>query len=62
MELQSDPRNHFNKKDLCQRCLTGIDDDHDGDCAFCHKLMDVEAANMRRIVLQMTIHEIEARQ
>ncbi len=58
-EKMLDPRSHFDKKDLCQRCLTGIDNNHDGDCAFCHKLTDEEAANMRRIVLLTTIEEIQ---
>lgn len=24
----------------CPRCLTGVDDDHDGDCGFCARLSD----------------------
>lgn len=56
-----DPRSHFNKKNLCPRCLTGIDDDHDGNCAFCACLSDSEAANMRRIVLQVTVDMVQQR-
>lgn len=58
MSHTTDPRAHFNKKDLCRRCLTGIDDDHDGNCAFCAKLTDKEAAKMRRAVLLTTIDEV----
>lgn len=58
-EQAIDPRAHFNKNNLCHRCLTGIDNDNDGDCAFCHKLTEAEAANMRRIVLQTTVDEIQ---
>lgn len=58
MIFQNDPRSHFDKKNLCRRCLTGIDDNHDGDCAFCHKLTDKEAARMRRAVLLTTIDAV----
>jgi hypothetical protein len=58
----ADPRSHFDRKNLCHRCLTGIDDDKDGDCAFCHRLSDEEAANMRRLVLLSTIDAIQGKQ
>lgn len=57
-----DTRKHFDKKNLCQRCLTGVDNDHDGNCAFCAKLTDEEAAKMRVSVLTFTIAEIGRKQ
>lgn len=31
----------------CQRCLIGIDDDGDGNCALCARWDDAEAARVR---------------
>jgi hypothetical protein len=59
---RSDPREYFNKKNLCHRCLTGIDNNHDGDCMLCHKIGDEEAAKMRRAILLFTLAGIEEKQ
>lgn len=56
-----DPRNHFDKKNLCHRCLTGIDNNRDGDCGFCHRLTDNEAQRMRAAVLIATMYELEGK-
>lgn len=34
----------LNRKDVCQRCFSGIDDDGDGNCPMCAELEDKEAA------------------
>lgn len=31
----------------CQRCLLGIDDDGDGNCAVCASLTDVQALKVK---------------
>ena len=33
--------------DTCKRCLTGIDDDNDGTCAYCVNFTDAEIALLR---------------
>lgn len=35
------------REDLCKRCYSGIDDDHDGNCHACAKLSDEQAAWMK---------------
>lgn len=42
-------------KDLCQRCLSGIDDDHDGDCGVCARLSNEEAAWMKKTRLNLEL-------
>ena len=59
---RSDPREYFNKKNLCRRCLTGIDNNHDGDCMLCHRMSADEAAKMRRAILMFTLAGIEVKQ
>lgn len=43
------------RKDVCQRCLSGIDDDHDGNCPTCAKMNDDKAAWMKKIRLNMEL-------
>jgi hypothetical protein len=33
--------------DGCARCFTGIDDDHDGNCGRCARLVDRDVAKLR---------------
>jgi hypothetical protein len=40
--------NWLNTKDLCNRCFSGIDDDHDGDCPTCAEMDDHKAAWMKQ--------------
>ena len=39
----------------CLRCLTGVDDDDDGNCAFCARLSDTHVTDIRNIRLR-SIH------
>lgn len=41
------------RKDICQRCLSGIDDNHDGNCPTCANMDDEKAAWMNKIRLNM---------
>lgn len=43
------------RKDLCQRCFSGIDDDHDGNCHACAKLSDGDSAWMKQTRLRMEL-------
>jgi hypothetical protein len=43
------------REDLCQRCFSGIDDDHDGNCPACAKLNDEDAAWMKRTRLRLEL-------
>lgn len=43
----------LNHKYLCPRCLSGIDDDHDGNCPTCASMDDVKAAWMRKTRFNM---------
>jgi len=36
-----------NLTDLCPRCHVGVDDDRDGNCAYCAHMSDAEAATIR---------------
>lgn len=47
----------LNRKDLCQRCFSGIDNDRDGDCATCARLSDEDAAWMKKTRLNMEVQE-----
>lgn len=38
----------LNRKDVCQRCFSGIDDDGDGNCGTCAKWDDNMAAWMKQ--------------
>lgn len=52
----------LNRKNVCQRCLSGIDDNHDGDCATCASLNDEQAAWMKRTRLELELaHDNEAK-
>ncbi len=42
-------------KDVCQRCLSGIDDDHDGNCYVCARMGDEQAAWMKKTRLEMEL-------
>lgn len=39
---------------LCPRCMTGIDDDGDGNCSTCAKLPDEEAERLKEFAGRMT--------
>lgn len=41
----------LNSPDLCPRCYTGVDNDHDGDCGTCAGLPEKAVAQMRIVVL-----------
>lgn len=43
------------REDLCQRCFSGIDDDHDGNCPSCAGWDDEKAAWMKRTRLKMEL-------
>lgn len=45
----------MNRKDLCHRCFSGIDDDGDGNCFTCAKIDDKIAALMKKTRLIMEI-------
>lgn len=51
----------LNRKDLCPRCLSGIDDDHDGNCAVCARMDDKEALFMRTTRLRMELVGLESK-
>lgn len=38
----------MNRKDVCQRCFSGIDDDKDGNCPTCAVMNDDMAAWMKQ--------------
>lgn len=45
-------------KDACQRCMSGIDDDHDGNCATCAKMSDETAKFMRDTRVRMELGDM----
>jgi hypothetical protein len=45
----------INRKDVCQRCFSGIDDDHDGNCPTCANMDDDKAAWMKQMRLKLEI-------
>lgn len=44
------------RKDLCSRCFSGIDDDHDGNCPTCASINDDKALWMKKTRLKMEIN------
>lgn len=40
------------KTELCQRCFTGIDDNRDGNCAFCARLSEADLVKVLQSKLQ----------
>ena len=51
----------LNRKDVCQRCLSGVDDDHDGNCAVCARMDDETALKMKATRLRMEVAGLEIR-
>lgn len=49
----------LNRKYLCQRCFSGIDDNHDGNCPTCASMDDDKAAWMKKTRLKMEINWTE---
>lgn len=49
----------MNRKDVCQRCFSGIDDDGDGNCSTCARMGDKQAAWMKEA--RVKLEEIETR-
>lgn len=47
------------RKDVCQRCFSGIDDDGDGNCSTCAHMGDKQAAWMKET--RVKLEEIETR-
>lgn len=45
--------NWMNRKGICSRCFSGIDDDHDGNCPACANMDDKKAAWMKRTRFNM---------
>lgn len=45
------------RKDLCQRCFSGIDDDGDGNCSTCARMGDEQALWMKKTRLAMELAE-----
>lgn len=43
----------LNRKNLCQRCLSGIYHDKDGNRVICANMDDENAAWMKKVRLQM---------
>lgn len=43
------------RKDLCEQCYSGIDDDHDGNCPTCAKMDDEKAAWMKSTRIGMEV-------
>ena len=43
------------RENLCQRCFSGIDDDHDGNCPTCAGMDDENAAWMKRTRLRLEL-------
>jgi hypothetical protein len=48
------------RKDLCKRCFSGIDDDHDGNCATCAKMDDDTAAWAKKTRLKLELEQERA--
>ena len=48
------------RKYLCQRCFSGIDDDHDGNCPSCANMDDEKAAWMKKTRLNMELEQESA--
>lgn len=44
------------RRDVCQRCLSGIDDDHDGNCPVCARMDNETAAWMAKTQLKLEIN------
>lgn len=51
----------LNRKDVCQRCFSGIDDDQNGNCVICAKMDAEEAAWMKKVRIKMEIVEGDRR-
>lgn len=49
------------RKDLCQRCFSGIDDDGDGNCSTCARMGDKQAAWMKKTRFDMEMADTEFR-
>lgn len=49
----------LNRKDVCQRCFSGIDDDGDGNCSTCARMDDERAAWMKKTRLSMEIQSAQ---
>jgi hypothetical protein len=47
------------RKDLCQRCFSGIDDDGDGNCGLCARLSDNEAQFMKMTRFNLELAELD---
>jgi hypothetical protein len=47
----------MNRKDLCQRCFSGINDDHDGNCPTCADMDGDEAAWMKKTRLNLEVFD-----
>lgn len=45
------PQTGIMSKTLCPRCLTGVDDDNDGNCGYCARLSDAKIAQLLRMRL-----------
>ena len=43
----------LSRKDVCQRCLSGIDDDGDGKCPTCNSVPDDGAVWMKKTRLML---------
>jgi len=52
----------LNRKDVCQRCFSGIDDDGDGNCSTCAGMDNERAAWMKKTRLSLELfHQKEVR-
>jgi len=46
------------RKDVCQRCFSGIDNDNDGNCATCFKLEDEQAHWLKKARFELEMVDI----
>jgi hypothetical protein len=49
----------LNRKDVCQRCFSGIDNDGDGNCATCAGMDDERAAWMKKTRLSLEMEPVD---